>query len=129
MLITTSFRANEQTIETAKALAKDLHGEYIERRKQSVKQLAIKRGMYSLLGKNDLNGISQMVKSSFSIQGSAMFRVKRVLRGEKDPLIEAAQLKPGDSFLDCTLGLGSDAITASCATGANGKVAGIEKIR
>lgn len=68
MLITTSFRANEQTIETAKALAKDLHGEYIERRKQSVKQLAIKRGMYWLLGKNDLNGISQMVKSSFSIQ-------------------------------------------------------------
>lgn len=127
MLITTSFRANEQTIETAKALAKDMHGEYIERRKQSVKQLAIKRGDVLVVGKERFEWYQSNGEKFFFHPSSAMFRVKRVLRGEKDPLIEAAQLKPGDSFLDCTLGLGSDAITASCATGANGKVTGIEK--
>ena len=106
MLITTSFRANEQTIETAKALAEDLHGEYVERRKQSVKQLAMKRGDVLVVGKKDLNGISQMVKSSSFIQAHDV-QVEAALARKKDPLIEAAQLKPGDSFLDCTLGLGS----------------------
>ncbi|MGM0755306.1 MAG: class I SAM-dependent methyltransferase [Bacillota bacterium] len=127
MLITTSFRANVQTIETAKALAEDLHGEYVERRKQSVKQLAIKRGDVLVVGKERFEWYQPNGEKFFFHPSSAMFRVKRLLRGEKDPLIEAAQLKPGDSVLDCTLGLGSDAITASCAAGPNGKVVGIEK--
>ena len=127
MLITTSFRANEQTIETAKTLAEDLHGEYRERRKQSVRQLAKNYGDVLVVGNERFEWYQPNGEKFFFHPSSAMFRVKRILRGEKDPLIEAAQLQPGDSFLDCTLGLGSDAITASCATGPNGKVVGIEK--
>ncbi|WP_224925895.1 class I SAM-dependent methyltransferase [Bacillus pumilus] len=127
MLITTSFRANEQTIETAKALAEDLHGEYVERRKQSVKQLALKRGDVLVVGKERFEWYQPNGEKFFFHPSSAMFRVKRLLREEKDPLIEAAQLKPGDSFLDCTLGLGSDAMTASFAVGRKGKTVGIEK--
>lgn len=98
MLITTSFRANEQTIETAKALAEDLHGEYVERRKQSVKQLALKRGDVLVVGKERFEWYQPNGEKFFFHPSSAMFRVKRLLREEKDPLIEAAQLKPGDSF-------------------------------
>lgn len=127
MLITTSFRANEQTIETAKALAEDLHGEYVERRKQSVKQLAMKRGDVLVVGNERFEWYQPNGEKFFFHPSSAMFRVKRLLRGEKDPLIEATQLQPGDSFLDCTLGLGSDAITASMRVGTNGRVVGIEK--
>lgn len=60
---------------------------------------------------------------------SAMFRAKRMLRGEPDPFVEAAQVEPGDKLLDCTLGLGSDAIIASLAAGELGEVCGIEKAR
>ena len=56
-----------------------------------------------------------------------MFRAKRMLRGEPDPFVEAAQVEPGDKLLDCTLGLGSDAIIASLAAGEQGEVCGIEK--
>ncbi|MDM5298454.1 class I SAM-dependent methyltransferase [Bacillus pumilus] len=127
MLITTSFRANEQTIKTAKVLAEDLHSEYIDRRKQSVRQLAKTRGDVLVVGKERFEWYQSNGEKFFFHPSSAMFRVKRILRGEKDPLIEAAQLMPGDSFLDCTLGLGSDAITASCAVGNTGEVVGIEK--
>lgn len=55
-----------------------------------------------------------------------MFRVKQILRGEKDAFIEASQLSEGMTLLDCTLGLASDSIVASLVTGENGSVTGIE---
>jgi 16S rRNA (guanine1516-N2)-methyltransferase len=45
---------------------------------------------------------------------------------ERDPFLEAAGLGAGDAVLDCTLGLGADALVAATAVGARGKVVGIE---
>lgn len=45
--------------------------------------------------------------------------------GTKDPFINACQLEDGDSLLDCTLGLGADAIVASYFT-PRGLVMGLE---
>jgi 16S rRNA (guanine1516-N2)-methyltransferase len=45
---------------------------------------------------------------------------------ERDPFLEAAGLRAGDAVLDCTLGLGADALVAATAVGARGKVVGIE---
>ena len=45
---------------------------------------------------------------------------------QPDALARAAGLCEGDSFLDCTLGMGADALTASYITGEKGKVTGIE---
>lgn len=47
--------------------------------------------------------------------------------GGGDPLITAGDLKPGDKFLDCTLGLGADAIVAAYFTGMG--VTGLESSR
>ncbi|MGE6629688.1 class I SAM-dependent methyltransferase [Bacillus sp. NPDC077027] len=127
MLITTSFRPNEHTLETAKKLASSLNGEYIARRKQSVRTLAKTRGEVLVVGKERFEWYQENGEKFFFHPSSAMFRVKRLLREEKDPLIEAADLKAGDSFLDCTLGLAADAITASVAVGPKGQVMGIEK--
>lgn len=57
---------------------------------------------------------------------TAMFRLKRVLRGEEDPFLAACALSAGDRFLDCTLGLATDCILASSAAGHSGKIVGIE---
>jgi hypothetical protein len=56
--------------------------------------------------------------------GMAFLRVLRAARGELDPLVAAAGLRPGDLVLDGTLGLGGDALVAAHATGA--KVVGLE---
>lgn len=46
-------------------------------------------------------------------------------RGIPDPMAEACQIRGKDSFLDCTLGLGADAIVASYFS-SGGKIIGLE---
>ena len=46
--------------------------------------------------------------------------------GIVDPLVVACDLKPGDQFLDCTLGLGADSIVAAYFITDGGRVTGIE---
>lgn len=55
-----------------------------------------------------------------------MFRVKRLMRGEHDPFVQATQLESGMTVLDCTLGMASDSIVASYMVGESGKVTGLE---
>jgi len=56
--------------------------------------------------------------------GMAYLRVLRAGKGETDPLVAHAELRPGDSVLDATLGLGGDALVSAHATGA--RVVGLE---
>jgi hypothetical protein len=58
--------------------------------------------------------------------GMAFLRVLRARKGEADPLARAAGLREGDRVLDCTLGLGGDALVAAQAVGAGGEVLGLE---
>lgn len=59
----------------------------------------------------------------------ALPRVKRLISGDTDHLVNALAAVPGSSILDCTLGLASDAIVASYYVGENGRVVGIEGSR
>lgn len=53
-------------------------------------------------------------------------RAKRLLKGEKDTMLEAAGVRPGDTIIDCTAGLGSDSIMFSLGAGPEGKVIAME---
>jgi 16S rRNA (guanine1516-N2)-methyltransferase len=44
----------------------------------------------------------------------------------RDPFLEAALLAEGDLVLDCTAGLGADALVAATAVGPGGRVVGLE---
>lgn len=57
--------------------------------------------------------------------GMAKLRINEILNGKTDQMIKALDLIPGDTVLDCTLGLGSDAIVSSFVSG-TGEVIGIE---
>jgi len=43
-------------------------------------------------------------------------------------MIEAMGLGPGDSLLDCTLGMASDAVVASLVVGEEGRIVGLESV-
>jgi hypothetical protein len=67
--------------------------------------------------------------------GMGMLRLKRALARhggappvttERDPMLEAAGLRPGDEVLDATLGLGADALVAAGACGPAGRVLALE---
>lgn len=57
---------------------------------------------------------------------AAVLRIVNLLRGRRDTLVDLAQLAPGDRLLDCTCGLGSDAIAAAHAVGVDGEVHALE---
>ena len=44
----------------------------------------------------------------------------------RDPFLEAAGIRAGDRVLDCTAGLGADALVAATAAGPEGRVLGLE---
>lgn len=56
----------------------------------------------------------------------AKLRLLNLQRGQEDQFISAAQIVPGSSVLDCTFGLGADAIVAAACSGPNGRVIGLE---
>lgn len=129
MIITTAGRTNKEMIILAKQYADQLQIPYITRRKLAVEEIMLQeKDDVLVVGKNrlDIYPMNHPDEPIFFHPNSAMFRVKRVVRGEEDPLIHAARLKHGMTFLDCTLGLGSDSIVASSVVGKPGRVVGIE---
>lgn len=58
----------------------------------------------------------------------AKMRIKNLQAGKHDHMIDAMALAPGDTVLDCTLGLASDAVVASFHTGTSGRVVGLEVV-
>ena len=127
-IITTCGRPDELSRKLAKEAADVLGYPIVERNKQSIARI---QKMYQadclVAGKDrfELYRIG-MDKPFFFHPNSAAFRLKRLLNGESDPLMETTQLQTGMTFLDCTLGLASDSIVASFVTGESGRVTGIE---
>lgn len=131
MIVTTAGRTTEKMTLKAKQVAQELHLPFKERRDQSIKKMQ----------KHFETNVFVVGKDKFSIHeigneeplffhpNSAMFRVKRLLKGDVDPFIHTAKLKSGMTVLDCTLGLASDSIVASVVVGKGGNVTGIEQNR
>jgi hypothetical protein len=57
----------------------------------------------------------------------AFHRLRNLRQGGSDMLAVVCGLEPGMTFLDGTLGLASDAMTAACVVGEHGRVIGVEK--
>lgn len=127
-IVTTAGRPNDYTIEMAKNAAVQLKIPYIDRQKRTVTQLKQQYQREVLVAAKshwEYYGL-HTDEPFFFHPSSAMFRVKRVERGERDPFLEVCQLTPGDSFVDCTLGYGSDSLLAALAVGESGRVVGCE---
>ncbi|TCS93807.1 class I SAM-dependent methyltransferase [Hazenella coriacea] len=56
----------------------------------------------------------------------SFLRIKNMIQGVVDPMVTCSGMKPGDQVLDCTMGMGADAIVASFAVGEQGKVIALE---
>jgi ubiquinone/menaquinone biosynthesis C-methylase UbiE len=128
MIITTAGRTDEEMIIKAEQTAVILGATYIPRKKRSVSAIMqCENDDCLVVGKNRLELYPNGEQEPFFFHpNSSMFRVKRLLKGEKDPFVEATRLEKGMSILDCTLGLASDSIVASFKVGSTGKVIGIE---
>lgn len=57
----------------------------------------------------------------------ALIRLINLLRGGADRYLEATQLQTGDSLIDATLGIGTDALIGAWAVGKTGSVLALEQ--
>lgn len=126
--MTTAGRPDADSVALVEEAAERLRVPVVERKKRSIPKLQdIYQADVLVAGKDRYSFYKRGSAEPFFFHpNSATYRLKRMMKGEVDPLVAAAGLVAGDSFLDCTLGLGSDAIVAANVVGAAGRVQGIE---
>jgi 16S rRNA G966 N2-methylase RsmD len=129
MIVTTSGRYNQHTLQKAKNIAMRYELILIMRKKRSVKEIK-ERYMDDVLvvGNDEISIMPLSGDDTVKYHPNfSMVRGKRLLNNENDALVDAAELKPGMSFLDCTMGLAADSVIASLAVGPSGRVTALEQ--
>ena len=127
IIVTTGGRPDEQSVALAHFAATTLNAPYIERKKRSIVKIQTEyKADILVAGKMRYELFMQgNTEPFFYHPNAAAFRLKRLAKGEEDPMVAISNLKIGDSFLDCTLGLGADSLVAQYVVG-NGHVVGVE---
>ena len=129
LAVTTPFHPSPAALAAARDAAARRALPFQPRATRSLAEVAVAAGVEALLvlgGHSSLwlDGVEQRWHP-----GMGGLRAKRLLQGERvtgDSFLEAARLRPGDAVLDCTLGLGADALVAAAAVGDGGRVVGLE---
>jgi hypothetical protein len=130
LFVTTPLRSASHW-DKAVALATELHAPLVPRDNQSLPRL------FELYPQADRALIVQTERlllvnrdgtELFYHPNMAFLRLGNLLLGQRDLLLEAANLRPGDSVLDTTLGYAAEAILCAHAVGPTGEVHGIEAV-
>ncbi|OEC01183.1 hypothetical protein GY31_12750 [Lysinibacillus sphaericus] len=127
-IVTTAGRPDDLSMVLADFVCSKIDAPFVARNKRSIRKLAEDfQANIIVAGKNRYEYYAFGTEEPFFFHpNSAAFRLKRVARGETEPFLEVAQLEKGDSVLDCTLGLGADAMLAAYTVGQYGRVVGLE---
>ncbi|OAB44495.1 class I SAM-dependent methyltransferase [Paenibacillus glacialis] len=129
MIITTGRCEDpDKLVKRAKALALDSGYTYVPRHRTSIPKL-VKSSKDSVALVVLENGARLVRPGQPPIDyhpSMGYVRVKRVIKGDTDPMLEAAGMQAGDSVLDCTAGLGSDSLVFAVMAGPKGEVTALE---
>jgi 16S rRNA (guanine1516-N2)-methyltransferase len=124
--VTTALRNDDKLFQQALEISRDLEVPLIKRNGSSLEELRREGGFQGIL----VSGNSRLIFAYpggefFYHPGLSKLRIKEIIHGRKDKMIEAMNLEKGDSVLDCTLGIGSDALVASFFS-VDGEIIGLE---
>ncbi|RCW50989.1 class I SAM-dependent methyltransferase [Paenibacillus prosopidis] len=129
MIVTTSANPSARALEQASRLALELSALLKARGNLTVRKLIAMSSDERLLvvTEQEVRYYDGQSEAPLYFHPSMAFvRVKRLRRGETDPLIQLSGCREGDSIIDCTAGLASDSLVFSYAAGASGSVIAIE---
>ncbi len=129
LIVTTSYQPNHDIIARAKKITIEIDGLLVDREKLSIPKLLDKfhQNKVIIVGKNSAKYFSKENNNPFFFHPNmAVLRIKRLKQGDNDSMVQISNLKLGDHFLDCTLGLASDSIVASFVVGEQGRVLAFE---
>lgn len=127
IIVTTARKPSANAENLAISTAEKLGLKFIAREDFSLDALRKIHGAENiLLVRNKLLSLVTADGEIFFHPNTAHLRIKNLRLGKGDRLISAAKIKTGDKILDCTLGLGSDAIVESFVVGETGSVTALE---
>ena len=125
--VTTTRERDKSLSYKAEKIAKDLNIPYIKRDNLSINKTILKEDLhYLLVAEKDKLVIKGDDTEVFWHPSMTELKIKSIKSGNKESMIEAAELKEGDSILDCTLGFAGDSIIFASIVGESGKVVGTE---
>lgn len=126
-VVTTSHKPDASSIAMAADAAEVLRTDFVDRGRMSLAQLRDKYDIENILVINREEIVLHTSQGEYFFHPSMSIpRIKAIKQGKPDHMLEAMALKKGDTVLDCTLGLGADAIVAAFAAGPGGLVVGVE---
>lgn len=123
-VVTTSRQARPEEVERARSIAERLAIPFVPR-EGALADLGAKA---VLVVTKERLVVETAAGPLFFHPGMARPRIRTLERGEDDVMVKAMQLARGDTVLDCTLGLGADAIVSAFVAGEEGRVVGIEAV-
>lgn len=126
--IVTTTRKPDKSIETfAEEISLRLGGKFVQREDFSFETLKKAHEVENILlvKKNSLSIITSDGELFFH-PNTAHLRIKNLRENRGDRLIDALNISAGAKILDCTLGLGSDAIVESFVAGNSGQIVALE---
>lgn len=133
MLVTTSYEPSPQQLDRGRRLADFTGGTFVPRRRLTLPGMRAKYGSPGgeapailVATERELKYYAPDGTELFFHPSTASIRAKRLLRGEDDWMLSVAGVEPGDRVIDCTAGLGSDAIMFALAAGPQGAVTALE---
>jgi 16S rRNA (guanine1516-N2)-methyltransferase len=128
LAVTTSGKPDDRTIALARQSAVAWGLPFLERRRKApLRPILDQADSLLVFERNEVVLCDRGGRLRFS-PGMARLRIKRLeAQVREDRLVELAGFEPGDSVLDCTLGLAADALVAARAVGPTGSVVGLEK--
>lgn len=128
MVVTTS-RDTAVQIERARQFAREINCPFVRRSQKSLPQLCAEQGAAGLVIIETSRVSLQSAEGARTFFHPNMARHRAAILAKKgeDVMLTAMGLTPGQRVLDCTMGLGSDALIAGLRVANDGIVVGLEK--
>ncbi len=128
MIVTTSERPSNEVVARARSLADELQAIYADRFNQTVRAMYLKwkTDEIVVVGPLEIRLMLDGQQPFYFHPSMALVRLKRLMAGGNDALLSISGAAEGDTVLDCTAGLCSDALVFSYKVGERGSVIALE---
>lgn len=128
VLITTALSFSQETRALAEKIAMETGLEFVSRDTYSIRDLLTRynRSMALVVGVDRFSLINHDGTAFRYHPNMAILRVRSLISGHGDKISGVLDISPGDTVLDCTCGMASDATVISYLVGEDGTVMALE---
>ncbi|MBP2649351.1 MAG: hypothetical protein H6Q74_176 [Firmicutes bacterium] len=127
LVVTTIYKPSASIEQSASELAQKLAAPLVKREKNSLETISNDYATANILVVTKTGPVVHTPDGQYFFHiNMAELRINNLINGKHDHMVAALGITAGDRVLDCTLGLGSDAIVVSYVVGKTGLVVGME---